>query len=258
MKKIVILSLHLLSAVWAWAAAPVGETVWLYHIDNASYVTADAGNGYAVAAQGVSSLGVAQLFIIEDVDGTNIALKAFVNGKYIQIQTDDKDKLYAVATNTTDALTHFLWSDLSGGKVRLTCIGDPDGNANVSPSGASEILRSNSSETGSETEFSWGIVEGLLPIDSLVYSVDDESVTLDWDDNASGNLDFYRVYRSSESGTNYVAIATNVAESMYTDIGMPGGITYYYVVTMVDTNGTESAFSNEIAAVPLVSTIVTT
>ncbi len=250
MKKIVILSLHLLSAVWAWAAAPVGETVWLYHIDNASYVTADAGNGYAVAAQGVSSLGVAQLFIIEDVDGTNIALKAFVNGKYIQIQTDDKDKLYAVATNTTDALTHFLWSDLSGGKVRLTCIGDPDGNANVSPSGASEILRSNSSETGSETEFSWGIVEGLLPIDSLVYSVDDESVTLDWDDNASGNLDFYRVYRSSESGTNYVAIATNVAESMYTDIGMPGGITYYYVVTMVDTNGTESAFSNEIAAVP--------
>ena len=112
----------------AQAAAPVGETVWLYHIDNASYVTADAGNGYAVTApQGVSSIGGAQLFIIEDVDGANIALKAAVNGKYVQVNTGDKDKLFAVATNTTDALTHFLWSDLPGGKVRLTSVGDPDG-----------------------------------------------------------------------------------------------------------------------------------
>ncbi|VGO15729.1 Arylsulfatase [Pontiella desulfatans] len=250
MKKTVLLSLNVLGAVWAWASAPVGETVWLYHIDNASYITADAENDYAVTALGTSAIGDAQQFVIEDVDGTNIALKAFINGKYVQPRTADKDKLYAEATYTTNSLTHFLWSDLPSGKVRLTCVGDTDENANVSPGGASEILRSNTAETGSETEFSWGIVDGLLPIDSLVYSVNDESVTLDWDDDTSGTLDFYRVYRSSESGTNFVAIATNVAESTYADVGMPGGITYYYVVTRVDFSGVESGFSNEIAAVP--------
>lgn len=86
---------------------------------------------------------------------------------------------------------------------------------------------------------------------NLSATVDDEWVALDWDDHAVGDrFASYTVYRSTESGTNYVELAAGLVESAYVDSGMPGGITYYYVVTAVGTNGMASPFSSEIAALP--------
>lgn len=57
----------------------------------------------------------------------------------------------------------------------------------------------------------------------------------------------YNVYRGTVSGGPYVKIAEMVALTSYTDCGLSAG-TYYYVVTSVDSNGVESAYSNEAVA----------
>jgi fibronectin type 3 domain-containing protein len=56
----------------------------------------------------------------------------------------------------------------------------------------------------------------------------------------------YNVYRSTTSGGPYTLItSTPVAGVTYTDTAVQAGVTYFYVVTAVDANGNESAFSNE-------------
>ncbi len=144
------------SGASARAAAPLGDTVWFHHGVNESYVTADAGDGYRLEANGISSIGDAEKFVIEDAGGGKILLKAFTNGKYVRVVTNSVDKLYADATDTSDTLTHYTWSDLPDGKVRLATAGDLDGTEIVSPAGADQVLRANVNTTDSLSEFSWG------------------------------------------------------------------------------------------------------
>lgn len=75
------------------------------------------------------------------------------------------------------------------------------------------------------------------------------TVTLTW--NAStGSVVGYKVYRSEVSGGSYGAL-TGAAISVltYADATVGSGTTYYYVVTSVDSAGTESAYSNQVTAV---------
>lgn len=76
------------------------------------------------------------------------------------------------------------------------------------------------------------------------------SISLDWDDNLDIDLASYNVYRSATSGSGYSALATGVTSSAYIDNTVTNGITYYYVVTAVDTSGNESASSHEAFAIP--------
>lgn len=60
----------------------------------------------------------------------------------------------------------------------------------------------------------------------------------------------YNVYRGTASGGPYVMIVTAPqAGTTYTDLTVQSGITYYYVVTAVDSTGNESSYSNEAVAV---------
>ena len=72
------------------------------------------------------------------------------------------------------------------------------------------------------------------------------SVTLSWTASTSSVVG-YNVYRSTVSGGPYTLMTTSgpVAGSPYTDSTVQAGVTYFYVVTAVDSNGNESAFSNE-------------
>jgi hypothetical protein len=56
----------------------------------------------------------------------------------------------------------------------------------------------------------------------------------------------YNVYRSSTSGRQFVKIASGVREPVFEDRQVPGGHTYFYVVTAIDQAGHESRFSAEI------------
>jgi fibronectin type 3 domain-containing protein len=57
------------------------------------------------------------------------------------------------------------------------------------------------------------------------------------------------VYRSTTSGGPYTLLTTAPTGGVtFTDNAVQAGVTYFYVVTAVDANGNESAFSNEAAA----------
>ena len=75
-------------------------------------------------------------------------------------------------------------------------------------------------------------------------------ISLNWNDNSESDLAGYNVYRGISSGGPYSKINVSMAvNSSYTDGGAATGMTYYYVVTAVDTALNESDISNEASAV---------
>ena len=76
-------------------------------------------------------------------------------------------------------------------------------------------------------------------------------MSLDWSDNAEGDLAGYYVYRSTTSGGTYTRLnSTLLTSSNYTDNTVTNGTTYYYVVTAADNSSNESDNSNEVSAAP--------
>lgn len=82
---------------------------------------------------------------------------------------------------------------------------------------------------------------GLTP---LAHSVD-----ITWDPSTSTTLQGYNVYRGTVSGGPYSKISPTLATStlLFTDTTPVSGKQYFYVVTAVDTSGTESAASSQVA-----------
>jgi fibronectin type 3 domain-containing protein len=78
-------------------------------------------------------------------------------------------------------------------------------------------------------------------------------INLDWDDNVESDLDSYNVYRDTSSGGPYSQVASDVVASEYSDTGVSQSVTYYYVVTAVNTESNESGYSNEASATTLES-----
>ena len=73
------------------------------------------------------------------------------------------------------------------------------------------------------------------------------SVILSWTPSTS-QVSGYYVYRGVVSGGPYTKLNVSPDPNpSYTDAGLASG-TYFYVVTSVDQNGTESGYSNEVAA----------
>ena len=81
-------------------------------------------------------------------------------------------------------------------------------------------------------------------------SVHSHSVVLTWDASTSPDVVGYNVYRSGVSGGPYARLngSTPVPALTYTDTVVQAGLTYYYVVTAVDSEGNESAYSNQASA----------
>jgi len=75
------------------------------------------------------------------------------------------------------------------------------------------------------------------------------SVGLSWVASTS-TVSGYNIYRSTTNGSGYAKINTGlVAGVTYNDTTVQSGTTYYYVVTAVDSTGTESSDSNQATAV---------
>lgn len=71
------------------------------------------------------------------------------------------------------------------------------------------------------------------------------SVTLTWDPVTASPVSGYRVYYGTSSGSYQQAISIGNSTT-YALSGLTSGIRYYFVVTAVDTSGTESGYSNEV------------
>ncbi len=84
-------------------------------------------------------------------------------------------------------------------------------------------------------------------------AADDKIVWVEWDDNSESDLAGYNIYRSITSGSGYVKLNSVLLTSPdYNDSIVANTITYYYVVTAVDTSSNESAYSSEVSATPAV------
>jgi fibronectin type 3 domain-containing protein len=71
------------------------------------------------------------------------------------------------------------------------------------------------------------------------------SAVLSWTASTSIVVGYY-VYRGTQTGGPYTRLnSTPVAVTGYTDSTVQSGLTYFYVVTAVDSNNVESVYSNE-------------
>lgn len=76
------------------------------------------------------------------------------------------------------------------------------------------------------------------------------SVTLNWTASSTTEVVGYYVYRSTTSGSSYSRLNSSPSSAIkYTDGTVSSGATYYYVVTAVNSSGTESAKSGQVTAV---------
>ncbi|MGH9503190.1 MAG: DUF4082 domain-containing protein [Terriglobales bacterium] len=77
------------------------------------------------------------------------------------------------------------------------------------------------------------------------------SVALSWQANTNPHVVSYRLYRSTLSGLSYSLSASAIGRPIFIDQTVQSGATYYYVVTAIDDQGQESAYSNQaVATIP--------
>jgi hypothetical protein len=96
-----------------------------------------------------------------------------------------------------------------------------------------------------------GYLINPIPI-NLTASAGDSKVTLSWNEvtGATG----YNVKGATTAGGPYETIATNVSGASYVDSSVVNGTTYYYVVTVVYTDGVGED-SNEASATPVAAPV---
>ena len=88
-----------------------------------------------------------------------------------------------------------------------------------------------------------------MPVTGTGVSTVSHSVALQWQGSGSGVSGYY-VYRGTASGGPYTKLNGAMdSGTTYTDSGVNSATTYYYVVTAVATDGTESVYSNQVDAV---------
>src|SRR5262245_6541460 len=76
------------------------------------------------------------------------------------------------------------------------------------------------------------------------------AVTLNWNASSSSGISGYRVYRGTAAGGPYSRVTSSTLPALsYEDTNVVSGRNYYYVVTAVTMNGTESNFSTEARAI---------
>jgi fibronectin type 3 domain-containing protein len=74
------------------------------------------------------------------------------------------------------------------------------------------------------------------------------SASLNWLPSVS-SVTGYNVYSSTKSGGPYAKVTSGpVPATGYTDNSVQQGLTYYYVVTSVDSQNTESGYSTQVSA----------
>lgn len=91
----------------------------------------------------------------------------------------------------------------------------------------------------------------------LIASAGAGIVSLSWSANSESDLARYSVKRSTTSGGPYTQIGSvNAPTRTFTDAGVAGGTTFYYVVSAFDTSNNESRNSPAVQATPQVAHVL--
>jgi len=92
---------------------------------------------------------------------------------------------------------------------------------------------------------------GISAPTGLSANAGDNVVGLTWDNNSEPNLAGYNVYRGTDSGGPYSLLNVSlVTTTSFDDTSVVNDTLYYYIVTAIANDATESANSDEVSAVP--------
>lgn len=82
---------------------------------------------------------------------------------------------------------------------------------------------------------------------SLKASVAGRNIKLSWIQSASGDISGNKVYRATAAGGPFTNIATLGPSTSYNDSAHVARLTYFYVVTAINSSGLESPYSNMVS-----------
>lgn len=137
----------------------------------------------------------------------------------------------AAANTTTNTSGNYTFSGLGNGTYTVT----PSHSGDTFTPANQSVTISGANKTG--VNFTATVTQS-------------HTVALSWIASTTTTVTSYNVYRSTTNGSGYVKINSSpVTLLAYTDSNVTNGLTYYYVTTAVDSNGLESSFSNQAAAV---------
>ena len=89
-----------------------------------------------------------------------------------------------------------------------------------------------------------------VPVTGTGVSTASHTVALQWQASGSSGVTGYNVYRATSTGGPYTKVTPSALSGIsYADSGVSSGTTYYYVVTAVASDGSESTYSNQATAV---------
>ena len=92
--------------------------------------------------------------------------------------------------------------------------------------------------------FIWGVISKIIHFEHTTIFA--QSINLAWTESDSPNLSHNNVYRSTHLDSSFVLIGTVThPDTSYVDDDIQWGLNYYYVATVVDLFGNESAYRRE-------------
>lgn len=179
---------------------------------------------------------------------------------YIQSLADGRRLRYSggvldlAPPGTTGAVAEWSFNGPDGNGYYF--IDNHNGNVSLSGSGSGGNITFSAVASGSPSDNTrWRFVKPYYPVSlaavtaptGLTASSANRSVTLRW----TGSAPRYNIYRGTSSGGPYTQVAANIKWNSYTDNTAANGVTYYYVVTSLDSFENESGYSNQAVGTPV-------
>ncbi len=89
-----------------------------------------------------------------------------------------------------------------------------------------------------------------VPTGLLASVTETNTVELSWDEPVDEDFNYFKIYRSLTSDFDPTGLEpfAETIDTTFTDINIVIGETYYYILSAVDFNGNESAFSDDVSA----------
>lgn len=181
------------------------------------------------------------------------------------------------ATTTLDGQIHLAWNEVNGGtSYNVKRSASTGGPYTVIAPGIEATSFSDTDITGEETYYyvvsantpggesadsteAQGTALAIPPSapSGLTATAGDSIVILKWNANSEGDIGGYNVYRSTSSGSGYVLLnGSLLSRPEFTDDTAANFTLYNYVITAMDLDALESAFSDAVQALPNDGTFV--
>jgi hypothetical protein len=232
---------------------------------NSIAISGATGASYVTPAETTSDNGALFTVVVSNSGGavTSTAATLTVTAPGTLSSSSSSLSFGAVNVGSTSTLSSTL-TNTGGSSVTVSGVSIAGPGFNASGISVGQIIPTSQGATASVTfaPAATGSVTGSLTITSnasnspAVISLSGTGATavshaadLTWTASTSVVVG-YNVYRSTVSAGPFTKLtSSSVTATAYSDASVQAGLTYYYVVTAVNSSNVESAYSNEVTAV---------